>query len=370
MRCWQNADRADTLRERQGSPVTETETHTTDLAEALHADAGRLRSVLTAALDCIVAMDANGRVVEWNAAAERTFGWSHDEALGQEMADLIVPPSLRDAHRNGLARYLAGGEPVVLNRRMEISAARRDGSEIPVELTITRLAVPGPPVFLGYVRDISDRVRQEEELRASRARIVAAADAARRRIERDLHDGAQQHLVGLALTLRLARAKVESDSALAAELLDEALEDLTIATAELRELARGIHPAVLVEGGLEPALVGLSGRIQVPVTIEAVPAERMPAAIEATAYFVVAEALTNVVRYASASRAYVRLALEGGWLVVEVRDDGGGGADADAGGGSGLRGLADRIAALDGRFFLESPPGAGTTLRAELPCAS
>jgi PAS domain S-box-containing protein len=348
--------------------VTETETPTTDLAEALHADPGRLRSVLAAALDCIVAMDANGRVVDWNAAAERTFGWSHDEALGQEMADLIVPPSLRDAHRNGLARYLAGGEPVVLNRRMEISAARRDGSEIPVELTITRLAVPGPPVFLGYVRDISDRVNHEDELRASRARIVAAADTARRLIERDLHDGAQQHLVGLALTLRLARAKVESDPGLTAELLDEALEDLASATAELRELARGIHPAVLVEGGLEPAITGLCGRVDVPVTIEAMPSGRLPPTVEATAYFFVAEALTNVARYASASRAHVRLVLDGDWLVVEVRDDGRGGADARE--GSGVRGLADRIAALDGRFCLESPPGAGTILRAELPCAS
>ncbi len=344
------------------------ETTTRDLAEALHADAGRLRSVLAAALDCIVAMDATGRVVEWNTAAERTFGWSHDEAFGRELADLIVPPSLRDAHRGGLARYLEGGEPVVLNRRMEIAAACRDGREIPVELTITRLQIPGPPVFLGYIRDISERVRQEEELRASRARIVASADEARRRIERDLHDGAQQHLVGLALTLRLARTKVEADPGLAAELLDEALEDLASATAELRELARGIHPAVLVEGGLEPALAGLSGRVQVPVTIEALPAGRLPAPVEATAYFVVAEALTNVVRYASAERAHVRMELAGAWLVVVARDDGRGGADPT--GGSGLRGLADRIAAMDGRFEHSSPEGVGTKLRAELPCGS
>ena len=203
-------------------------------------------------------MDAGGRVLEWNPAAERTFGWTAAEALGREMADLIVPPALRERHRAGLARYLAGGAPVLLDQRIEITAVRRDGQEIPVELTITRIAgEAGAPVFLGYIRDITDRLAAEEELRASRARIVAAGDDARRRIERDLHDGAQQHLVGLALTLRLARGKLEADPALAGALLDEAIEDLATATAELRELARGIHPAVLTEGGLEPALMGL-----------------------------------------------------------------------------------------------------------------
>jgi signal transduction histidine kinase len=196
---------------------------------------------------------------------------------------------------------------------------------------------------------------------------VAAADEARRRIERDLHDGAQQLLVGLALTLRLARAKLDEQPELTAALLDEALTDLATAMAELRELARGIHPAVLTEGGLEPALTGLAGRIPVPVTIEGVPPERLPAPVEATAYFVVAEALTNVARYAAASRAFVTLAHDGAVLALTVRDDGRGGADPAA--GSGLRGIADRVAALDGRISLDSPPGGGTTLEVELPCA-
>jgi len=351
--------------------VTETQTsQTDDRIFALLADGGRLRAILGAALDCIVAMDASGRVLEWNPAAERTFGWSAAEALGREMADLIVPPALRDRHRAGLARYVAGGAPVLLDRRIEITAVRRDGEEIPVELTITALPGEegGPPVFLGYLRDISGRLAAEEDLRASRARIVTAADDARRRLERDLHDGAQQHLVGLALTLRLARGKLEADPALAAELLDEAIEDLATATAELRELARGIHPAVLTEGGLEPALTGLSGRVAVPVTLERVPQERLPAAVEATAYFVAAEALTNVTRYAGAGRAYVDIHREGDCLHVAVRDDGRGGADPAT--GTGLRGLADRVSALGGRFTVVSPPGEGTTLRAELPCAS
>ena len=245
---------------------------------------------------------------------------------------------------------------------------RRDGEEFPCELTITRITETDAPLFVGYLRDITARRRAEEELRASRARIVDAADAARARLERDLHDGAQQRLVGLALTLRLARRKAAEDPAEAAELLDEAIDDLAAATGELRELARGIHPAVLTEGGLEPALAGLAGRVPVPVVLADVPEGRLPAAVEATAYFVVAEALTNVARSADARRAVVTLALADGTLAVEVRDDGCGGADPRA--GSGLRGLADRVAALGGRFTVTSPPGGGTTLRAELPCAS
>jgi len=328
---------------------------------------GHYRALLSASLDCVVAMDHRGCVTEWNPAAVRTFGYSEADALGRDMAELIVPRGLRERHREGVARYLSGGDPVVLDRRVEIVAMRRDGSEFPCELTITRIGNDNDPMFVGYIRDITERHATEAELRASRARIVTAADDARRRLERDLHDGAQQHLVGLALTLRLARRKVADDSG-AAELLDEAIEDLAVATAELRELARGLHPAVLTEGGLEPALGGLAKRATVPVTIEHAPAERLPATVEITAYFIVAEALTNVARYAEASRAYVRVQRAGDTLVVEVRDDGRGGATLGA--GSGLRGLLDRVSALGGSLTVVSPEGEGTVLRAELPCGS
>src|SRR4051794_12468304 len=203
-----------------------------------------------------------------------------------------------------------------------------------------------------------------EELRASRARLVAAGDAARRRIERDLHDGAQQHLVSLALTLRLARSATEADTK-AAKLLDAAIEELKQGLAELRELARGIHPAVLTERGLEPALAGLAARAPVPVTVTAELDDRLPPAFESAAYFLVSEALTNVAKYADASAADVSLELSDDHVVITVRDDGKGGADAAA--GSGLRGMADRVAALDGVLVVESPPGAGTLVRAELP---
>ena len=203
------------------------------------------------------------------------------------------------------------------------------------------------------------------EVRASRARIVAAGDEQRRRIERDLHDGAQQRLVTLALRLQMAR---DGASAVDGELgvaLDAASRELEGAIGELRELARGLHPAILATEGLRPAIEALAERTPLPVTV-AVLGERVDASIESTAYFVVAEALTNVVRYADASCATVRTAMVGEALVVEVEDDGVGGADPGV--GSGLRGLADRVAAVGGRFSVESPMGGGTRIRAELPC--
>jgi len=204
-----------------------------------------------------------------------------------------------------------------------------------------------------------------EELRASRARIVEAGYAERRRVERDLHDGAQQRLVALAMSLKLARSRLEADPQTSAELLDEAIAELGETTRELRELARGIHPAVLSDRGLEAALGALADRSPVPVEVVGTPPERLPAAVESAAYFVVAEALTNVARYAEAEAASVGLGREDGALAVEVADDGVGGADPTA--GTGLRGLADRVAALGGELRVESPPGGGTKVRARIP---
>ena len=204
------------------------------------------------------------------------------------------------------------------------------------------------------------------ELKASRARIVQATDDERRRLERDLHDGAQQRLVALALNLKLARAKLESDPAVSAELLDEAITNLAHATEELRDFARGIHPAVLSDRGLGAALTVLADRAPLPVEIAKAPEERLPDPVESAAYYVVAEALTNVAKYAGATHAEVRVERTNGRLDVEVADDGVGGADSSK--GSGLRGLADRVGALDGRLEIDSPPGGGTRVRARIPC--
>lgn len=204
-----------------------------------------------------------------------------------------------------------------------------------------------------------------EQLSASRARIVESADAARRRLERDLHDGAQQRLVSLALSLRILHSRVKSDPEAVAE-LDRARHELDQALDELRELARGLHPSVLSDRGLEAAVEGLAHRAPLPVEIEGTGGDRLPERVESAAYFVVAEALTNVAKYARATHASVNVARDNGHLRVEVADDGVGGADPAT--GTGLRGLLDRVAALGGRLEVDSRPGEGTRIRAEIPC--
>jgi signal transduction histidine kinase len=224
-----------------------------------------------------------------------------------------------------------------------------------------------PFAFLGgllrsHVTKLDAELREShEELRASRARIVAAGDAERRRLERDLHDGAQARLVALAVLLRTARTRADGELA---TMLDRALEELQTSLSELRELARGIHPAVLTDRGLEPALQALASRAPMPVTVDAA-ADRLPSPVESAAYFVVSEALTNVAKYARATQATVAVRRENSHVVVDVTDDGIGGADAAQ--GSGLRGLADRVAALDGTLSLDSPAGRGTHVHAEIP---
>jgi signal transduction histidine kinase len=204
------------------------------------------------------------------------------------------------------------------------------------------------------------------ELRASRARVVQAGDEQRRRIERDLHDGAQQRLMALGINLRLVRERIGRNQHDAVELLDASLQELREATAELRELARGIHPAVLTDHGLEAALKGLAGRSPVPVEVIETPDDRLPASIESAVYFVVAEALTNAARHARARSVTVSVSRHNGQVEVEVSDDGVGGADPEQ--GSGLRGLHDRVAALDGRLDLPRAGDTGTIVTARIPC--
>jgi signal transduction histidine kinase/integral membrane sensor domain MASE1 len=204
-----------------------------------------------------------------------------------------------------------------------------------------------------------------EKLAASRARLVEVGDAERRRLERNLHDGAQQRLVSVALELSMVAAKLEDDPSTAREVLSVAQDELQQGLAELRELARGIHPAVLTERGLGPALDALLARAPIPVEIEELPDERLTATVEAAAYYVVAESIANVGKYARASRATVSISRSNGRARVTVADDGVGGADPAR--GSGLRGLAARVEALNGRLGVDSPPGRGTRINAEIP---
>jgi len=330
--------------------------------EEVRGNESRLRAMLEAALDAVVTMDHHGRVIGWNHAATAIFGYHPNEAMGREMADLIVPPSLRRAHRQGLARALEGHPPVILDRRLELTAMRRDGTEFPVELTITRIALPGPPTFTGYLRDITERVRAEEALRASRVRLLEVADGERKRIQRNLHDGAQQRLTAVLLNLGRLRESSEGQS----ELLTGAIDELATGLEEIRALASGLHPAVLAERGLGPALRALVLASPLDVELATLPDERLPEQVEAAAYYVVAEALANVQKHAGAKHVVVHASSGDHRLVVEVEDDGIGGADVD---GEGLRGLADRVEALGGRLSLDSPRGGGTRLLAEIPVA-
>jgi signal transduction histidine kinase len=221
---------------------------------------------------------------------------------------------------------------------------------------------PGETIEARRAREYRARVAH---LRDARQRIIAAADAERRRIERDLHDGAQQRLVALATMLSLAEVRFKTDPEKAVELVARARTEAELAVKELRDLAHGIHPAVLSDLGLRAALEALAARAPVPVQISGVPSAPLPPAVEAAAYFVTAEALTNVAKYARASECVICLTLEDARLRVEVRDDGIGGADASA--GSGLLGLRDRVEALDGSLEVDSPLGAGTAVIVELP---
>jgi signal transduction histidine kinase len=215
---------------------------------------------------------------------------------------------------------------------------------------------------LGGARERAGLTQTSAEIDASRARIVAASDDARRRLERDLHDGAQQQLISLALTLRQAQAQARGTPAQQA--VADALAQLQEALAELRDLARGIHPAVLSERGLAAALEVLVTRSPVPVELQA-PHQRVAPAAEAAIYFTVAEALTNVAKHAHATRARVQVDTHGGTLTAQVTDDGVGGASVTA--RSGLRGLTDRLDALGGTLTVDSPQGGGTTIRARVP---
>jgi signal transduction histidine kinase len=206
-----------------------------------------------------------------------------------------------------------------------------------------------------------------DELRGSRARIVEAGDRERRRIERDLHDGAQQRLLAIRLAVRMARVRLGHDAEGAESILAEADDEMCAALDELRSLARGIHPAVLTDRGLAAAVAGLVHRAPVPIELRGVPEQRLSAPVEAAAYFVTSEALANVAKYADASQVTVDMALRDGWLHIDIADDGIGGADTAN--GSGLSGLRDRVEALDGHLQLDSPRGAGTRLHVELPTA-
>jgi PAS domain S-box-containing protein len=489
---------------------------------------------LEAALDCVIMADASGRVVEFNPAAERTFGYTREQALGRMLSELIVPPSLRERHSLAFARFVESREERLFGQRLELIGMRADGTEFPVELTLSR--VEGEPLLIcGALRDISEAKRARDDLRrlvdelaalrrvatlvargappervfaavadevgrlldvesaelyryedegsaasyvaswnrsgitlplpprvtldgpslaamvrdtgrpariddyynvpgsvgdtltrplgiragigcpvvvdgqlwgvmaasafqpqpfpegeearlaeftelvataisnasihssliASRARLVTAADEARRRIERDLHDGTQQRLVSLGLEIQTIKARVPDTMEDVHADLERVTEAIDAVLGDVREISRGLHPAILSRTGLAGGLRALARRSAVQVELAVDVKGRLPLSIEVAVYYVVSEALTNAAKHAQASIVHVDVSIAADRLLATVRDDGVGGALAT--GGSGLVGIEDRIEALGGIFKLASPLGAGTTIHVELP---
>ena len=296
--------------------------------------------------------------LEGGTAVARVYGTGRPgRSTGFEGAEGSLTQRL---HELGYRSSLAA--PIHVEGRMWGALAVADVREEPLaEGTEQRLAR-----FAELVAQALANADAREQLAASRARLVEASDSERRRLERNLHDGAQQRLQAVSLTLRVAQARVAGDPNEAHGLLNTAMEELTAGLAELRELARGIHPAVLSEEGLAAALQGVVQRAPLPVEMKSVPDERLPQSVEVAAYYLVSEALVNVAKYAHASAATVAISRSGDRAIVEVADDGIGGADLAR--GSGLRGLADRIGALRGALLVDSPRGEGTTIRATIPC--
>jgi PAS domain S-box-containing protein len=335
------------------------------LQAELRAEVNFMSTVTNTAPSLLVNVGTDGRIRNINIAALRATGLDDEErARGQYFWDVFIDADERVEMK---ARFHAAApdfpaaeyENVFTNARGELLVIYWRSAPVHDEHGNVASIVSGG-------LDITDRKRHEQELRASRARLVAAADEARQELERNLHDGAQQRLVALSVSLRLAESKLAEDPAATSSILAGARQELAQALSELREIARGIHPAVLTDRGLGPAVEGLVARTPVPVEVDVCPG-RLPPAVEAASYYVVAEALTNVAKYSNAAGASVEVTREDGHVVIEVTDDGSGGADPAR--GSGLRGLADRVAALDGVLSVESTVGQGTRVRAEIPLA-
>jgi PAS domain S-box-containing protein len=325
-------------------------------------------------------VDGDDRIAFVNDAAVRVLGFDSDEELlGGPSHD-----SIHYKHPDGspypaedcpITHATLRGEPIRIERDWWV---RKDGSMVPISIHCVPLEIDGRMGTAMTFHDLTASVQAEDERRrlevasarlvevsASRARIAAAADEARKRIERDLHDGTQQRLVSLGLALRVAEANVPPElDELRAE-LDRTANGLAEALEDLQEISRGIHPAILSRGGLAAALETLVGRAAVPVKLETRIQRRLPESVEVAAYYVVSEALTNAAKHAHASVVDVELDTRDAILQLAIRDDGIGGADATQ--GSGLVGLSDRIEAVGGTLTVSSQPGDGTHIRAEFP---
>ena len=338
-------------------------------------------TILETVAQPVFVTDSEGRIRYANPAAVETLGFDDLSELAGQSGHWLVHYKRPDGSPFPIEECQFR-RPRQLDEPSQVGEdwfVRKDGSMIPLAYTASPIAAPagiGTVIAFTDVRErrAAERAARERdvaearavEARAAQRRSMEAADAARRQVTRDLHDGAQQQFVNVVINLQLAQQKWESEPDRARELLDAAAAQAKAGIDDLRELAAGIHPSLLTTRGLLAAVEALADRLPIPVEPLDIPTDRFSPAIEASVYFLASEALTNVVKHARATRAGVRIAAASGRLTVEISDDGVGGADMHSP-GHGLAGLADRVAALDGEFSVRSEPSAGTTLRAEIP---
>ena len=353
---------------------------------SLRESEARKGSILNSALDAIITINDRGRITEFNPAAEKIFGRARAEVMGNELAEVLIPPSLRDKHRRGLERFLAGGQATMLGKRVEIMAMRADGKEFPVELAITKVSLDGPPMFTGFVRDITERRRAEKQLRDSREQLRALAaylqsvrEEERTRIAREVHDELGQGLTGLKMDLALLEKKVAEVSGTEdLQQFEEKLEELPVRVdtiiATVRKIATELRPPVLDDLGLEAAIewqiqefekrTGIKCQYSCGLKQVDLGPDR------ATAVFrIFQETLTNVVRHAEATQVDIHLREEGDKLILEVQDNGRGMTGRELSGtrSLGLLGMRERATMLDGEVNIIGRQGKGTTVGVRIP---
>ena len=357
-----------------------------DAERSLRESEARKGAILDSALDAIITINERGRIVEFNPAAQKMLGHGRAEVVGRELAEVLIPPSWRDKHRSGLEHYLASGEGPMLGKRVEITAMRADGKEFPVELTITRVNLDGPPMFTGFIRDISERKKAEKQLRDSREQLRALAsylqsvrEEERSRIAREVHDELGQALTGLKMDLAwLDKKMVEVGDTEDLRQFEERLKELpgrvAAVIATVRKIATELRPPILDDLGLEAAIewqiqefekrTGINCRFQSSLKQLNLDSDR------ATAVFrIFQETLTNVVRHANATQVNIYLKEEGDKLILEVQDNGRGltGRELSGTRSLGLLGMRERATMLDGEVNIIGRQGKGTTVGVRIP---
>ena len=341
----------------EGRHGARAEPEATDLLRELREAEEQQRALLSVLPDLMFRLHRDGTYLDVAGALTR-LATPPEELLGANMYE-ILPADVAAALMGSAERALASGSLQTVEYRLRTL----DGELRDFEARVVRAR---DDEVVTVVRDVTERKHAEQELREARGRVVAAEAAERRRLERNLHDGAQQRLVTASLNLHLADRKLEQDADAAREFLAIAQSELAGSLAEIRQIARGLRPPALAADGLAQAVRRLVEHAVVPVDLVTLPTERLPEAVEEVAYYVIGESLANAAKHAGATRVSVAARESGGALVVEVADDGRGGAEPR---GSGLRGLADRVAVVGGRLEVESPPDGGTLVRAVIPTA-